>query len=145
MDSKKFDIIVMSLSDFEKTSKFNDKYKIDDGIQLFKWPSRYGGTFEFRYVLVIEISSKKVVGISELQVNPYDEKFVWLKFIEVAPSYRHTGISKAIIQQVVSLMTSGFGDHRTLVVSDYNKIGEICLYNNLSMSLIDAKIDWKMA
>ncbi len=30
-------------------------------------------------------------------------------------------------------------------LSDYNKIGEICLYKNLSMSLIDAKIDWKMA
>ena len=145
MGYEKFDIIVMNLVEFEKASKFNDKFTIDDSIKYFKWPARYGGTFEFRYVLVIEKSTKKIVGISELQVNPYDERVVWLKFIEVATGYRNNGLSKLMINEIVGIMTSNFGENRKLVVSDFSKIGEICLKNNLSNSLSFAKIDWNMA
>ena len=145
MGYEKFDIIVMNLVEFEKASKFNDKFTIDDSIKYFKWPARYGGTFEFRYVLVIEKSTKKIVGISELQVNPYDERVVWLKFIEVAANYRHNGLSKLMISEIVGIMTSNFGENRSMIISDYSKIGEICIKNNLSNSLSASKIIWKMA
>jgi ribosomal protein S18 acetylase RimI-like enzyme len=47
---------------------------------------------------------KRAVGILELQVNPYDDREIWLKYITVDPQRQRVGIAKELLTRMVSYL-----------------------------------------
>lgn len=46
----------------------------------------------------------RAIGILELQVSPYDDHEVWLKYITVDPDYQRRGVSKKLLDMMVALL-----------------------------------------
>ena len=47
-----------------------------------------------------------VLGIAELQVNPYDRSVIWLKYVSVAEGFHGLGIGRTLATQIATFMKS---------------------------------------
>ncbi len=62
-----------------------------------------------------------VVGLAELEQNPYDEHNLWLKFVSVDPLYQNKGYVNTLIEQIFIFTKQ---KNSTLGVSYYSEEGE---------------------
>lgn len=66
------------------------------------------------YSLIKE--SQKIVGLSELEKNPYEENVMWIKFISIDPEYQEKGYASKLAEEIfrfakengISLETSSY-------------------------------------
>ena len=84
----------------------------------------------------------QVKAMVELQQNPYSENEVWLKFFEVSPEFKHQGISKQIISELIAVFKEKFNG-KTLVRSAASNEGKLYLKDNFSDALNFAGIKYK--
>jgi ribosomal protein S18 acetylase RimI-like enzyme len=77
----------------------------------------FGGEKNYQIVKVGDI----IVGISELEKDPYKENNYWIKFISIDPRYQGRGYAKALAEEMVSFVKNRGGSLEHSEFSDEGK------------------------
>ncbi len=81
----------------------------------------------------------KAVGVLELQVNPYDDSVVWLKYISVDPLFQRRGIAARLLSDMVAHLQS---DPRVLSRSRPSEEGKLKVQAYISALLDKSRLAW---
>lgn len=67
-----------------------------------------------------------IIGLSELQVSPYDEKTLWIMFVSIAENFRGQGNASRLIEDIFRYAKD---NNFKLENSSYNEDGDLKLKN----------------
>lgn len=85
---------------------------------------------------------KRAIGIIELQVSPYDDREVWLKYITVDPQYRLKGVCTKLLNMMVPYLLA---NPRLLARSRPGEHAPAALTGFIDRLLDGAGIQWKQS
>jgi len=134
-------------------------------IRYFRFPETWAlrnQTADYRFVMLVQEDAEcvdhwfddegtshaqservdRVVGMAQLQVNPYDLNEIWLSFVEVCEDFRRKGLSKVLCNAVIELMRSPWGAGKRLKRSTPSEMGKAYLKDSLSTMLDKANVPW---
>ena len=98
------------------------------------------GNHENKFFSLIKIDDK-IIGLSELEKNPYQENSFWIKFLSIDPEYQGKGYASKLAEEVFrfakqkgfSVETSSYTDEGYKKLKDlFNKLA-----NKYSVKFID--------
>jgi ribosomal protein S18 acetylase RimI-like enzyme len=86
-----------------------------------------------------EPALQDVVGMLELQVSPFDDTQVWLKYITVNPAYQRRGIAKHLLALMVSHLKA---NPRCLSRSRASEEGAVKIQSYIDRLLTEENLAW---
>ena len=82
---------------------FDERFKRYDegGVFNYFFPSDLSNPFKGKTYYQVSTIGGKVVGLSELEIDPYKENNLWVKFISVDPTYQGQGHAKCLAEEII--------------------------------------------
>ncbi len=106
---------------------FDERFQRFDNGGVFKYffPSDLSNPFRGETYYQLSTAEDMVVGLSELEVDPRDNKNLWIKFISVDPIYQGQGHAKQLAKEIVRFAKAG---GYTLEHSSFSDEGQARIY-----------------
>ncbi len=75
-------------------------------------------------ILIVALINNKIVGISGMQINPYNNNEIWVKYVSVDKDYQNQGIGRKLIE-----LTYDYSKHNNyeVILSSFTNDGELKL------------------
>lgn len=82
---------------------------------------------------------REAVGVLELEVSPYDDGVVWLKYITVHPKFQRRGIARQLLAMMVTYLQA---NPRRLERSRPSEEGAVRIKGYIDQLLDSVKLPW---
>lgn len=102
----------------------------------FEFPQANRNGFTF----IVAIQGKEIIGICELEENPYDRKEIWMKSISTKKEFRNKGIATKLLERTVKYLK---GKNKILIRSETSDDGQKYTKDKFTEMLNKNKINWK--